>query len=211
MAHDVHQVGGVAAIEHAERRVEAEPAARTRGSAGCRSRGRCRTTAGAGARGTRRRAARRAASASAITRCARRVISSAARRVKVSSSMRSGATPCEQQVRDAVRERAGLAGAGARDHEQRRGLPRRRRGSGSPWVAASRCAGFRRVECVAGVHAWTTIGPGLYGYPVAAASRPPTCKIARRQQIRADMADMAEFNFTGVLVAHGLLAGAGLR
>ncbi len=33
--------------------------------------------------------------------------------------MRSGATPAEQQVRDAVRERAGLARAGARDHEQR--------------------------------------------------------------------------------------------
>ena len=87
-----------------------------------------------------------AASASAMTLCARRVISSAARRVNVSSSMRSGGTPGEQQVRDPVRERAGLAGAGAGDDQQRRcqqattraRLTVRRR------PPAARCSAWRR-------------------------------------------------------------------
>ena len=54
-------------------------------------------------------------------RFARRVISSAARRVNVSSRMRSGGTPLQQQVRHPMGQRVGLAGAGPRDDQQRAG------------------------------------------------------------------------------------------
>jgi hypothetical protein len=50
---------------------------------------------------------------------ARRSISCAARREKVSSSSRCGSTPPADEVGHAVRQRAGLARAGARNDQQR--------------------------------------------------------------------------------------------
>ena len=60
-------------------------------------------------------------STSAAIRSARRVISAAARREKVMSRMRRGSAPVSDQVGDAVRERVGLAGAGAGDDQERPG------------------------------------------------------------------------------------------
>ena len=48
-----------------------------------------------------------------------RVISAAARRVNVSSRMRRGSAPRAIEVRHAMRQRVGLAGAGAGDDQQR--------------------------------------------------------------------------------------------
>ena len=59
-------------------------------------------------------------------RSTRRVISAAARREKVSSMMRRGSAPFSIRMRDAMRERVGLARAGAGDDEQRTGLANRR-------------------------------------------------------------------------------------
>ena len=76
-------------------------------------------------------------SASAEMRPTRRIISAAARREKVSSRMRRGSAPREDQVRHPMGERAGLAGAGAGDHQQR---------SGDPTVAVQHRAQLRLVQ-----------------------------------------------------------------
>ena len=154
VAHHVHQVGGVAAVEHAERRVQAEPlrvladqpVADRMERAGPRQR--------AAFRGTRGQRAR--ASASATTRCARRVISSAARRVKVSSRMRSGAdalssrwaTRCASVLVLPVPAPAITSSGAARTPPA---------ASGSPWVAASRCAVFKLANASLVVHGGATI------------------------------------------------------
>ena len=60
-------------------------------------------------------------------RSTRRVISAAARREKVSSRMRLGIGAVDDQMRDAMGQRVGLARAGAGDDQQRpRALPRHR-------------------------------------------------------------------------------------
>ena len=91
---------------------------------------------------------------------ARRRISWAARRVKVSIRMRAGSTPFIVQVRDAMRQGIGLAGAGAGDDQQRPGIDAFFRGllahladegdallttPGFPKVAALRWALFKAV------------------------------------------------------------------
>ena len=58
-------------------------------------------------------------STSAAMRSTRRFISAAARRENVSSRMRRGSAPADDQMRDAMRQRVGLARAGAGDDQQR--------------------------------------------------------------------------------------------
>ena len=53
-------------------------------------------------------------------RSTRRVISAAARREKVSSMMRRGVDPVDDEMRHTVRQRIGLAGARAGNDQERR-------------------------------------------------------------------------------------------
>ena len=141
MTHDVHEVGRIAAIEHAERRIEAKPMRVLTHQPIADRVERARPGQAQVVRHLRMRSWPARASAAVMTRCARRVISSAARRVKVSSSMRSGAHARQQQVRDAMRERIRLAGARAGDDQQRPGLHARSFVI-APCVTASRWAAF---------------------------------------------------------------------
>ena len=67
---------------------------------------------------TSRAGARVAPMAVAMMRSARRSISAAARREKVSNKMRPGFGAVDDQVGDAVRQGAGLAGARTGNHQQ---------------------------------------------------------------------------------------------
>ena len=132
---DVHQVCGVATIDDGELRAEAEltgvlaQKARADGMKCSRPQ---QPTQGF----TQRTGGARffCASVSAMMCWARRIISCAARRLKVMSSSSCGRDAIEQQMRDAMSEGVRLASAGARDDQQRRGgeatfaqLPKRRR------------------------------------------------------------------------------------
>ena len=113
---EVHQVGGILAVVDGEGRIEADlpgiVAQQPRADA---------------VEGARPRSARRPAAApcrpstSPTIRSTRRAISAAARREKVISRMRRGSAPLDDQVRDAMRQRVGLARAGAGDDQQRPG------------------------------------------------------------------------------------------
>ena len=119
LPHDVHQVGGIGAVENVEARIEAESLAVQADQAIADRVKR----PGPGQTQRRRQGSTRPAARTveATACCARRVISSAARRVNVRSSTRSAGNAREKQVRHAVRQGARLAGASAGDDEQRPG------------------------------------------------------------------------------------------
>jgi hypothetical protein len=97
-------------------------------------------------------------------RRARRVISRAARRLKVSSRIRAGGTPASDEVGHAVRQGHGLAGAGAGDDEHGARATPRPSGRGSPNVTARRWASLRPSRVAAGSMG-RTIAEGKVGDP----------------------------------------------
>jgi hypothetical protein len=114
VAHQVHQVGGVFTVVDGTIGIEADAGRRTRAGSGADAvegagPGQCiGHDATVGCRALRRRCAARA-----------RVISAAARRENVSNKMRLRIGAVDDQMRDAVRQRIGLARTGAGDHQQR--------------------------------------------------------------------------------------------
>jgi hypothetical protein len=76
-------------------------------------------------------------------RSTRRIISSAARREKVSSRMPAGIGALGDELRDAVRQRAGLARAGAGDHQQRVMVC-----CAAGDLTGARCRKWRRALCL---------------------------------------------------------------
>ena len=121
MTHDVHEVGRIAAVEHAEARVEPERERVLADQAVAdrveRARPRQAQVVGhprmrLGLRGQR--------IGHHALRAPRHLERRATREGQQQHAFRRHAG--EQQVRDAMRQRAGLAGAGARDDEQRPGL-----------------------------------------------------------------------------------------
>ena len=130
---EVHQVGGVFAVMDREGRVEPDLvgilAQQPRADAVERARPGQRVGHDAGALAQHLRA----------IRSTRRLISAAARREKVISRMRRGVGAVDDQMRDAMRQRVGLAGARAGDDQERpRALPR----LVVPCSTASRCRGL---------------------------------------------------------------------
>ena len=156
LAQQIEQIRRVAAVEHRERRLEPDDLRVLAQQPIADRMDTCRTTAGVRALSPCCRTAR-CAQRSVAMRSARRSISCAARRVKVSSRMRSGATPFSKQMRDPMRERVGLAGAGAGDDEQRPG-----REAGVLVLAERGCALLGGIQALsrhavdgAGAHTWT--------------------------------------------------------
>ena len=137
VAHHVHEVGRVAAVEHAEALVEPERLGR------CRRIRRLAIEWKVPDQGSRTSFC---TSADDALRAARHLERRAAREGQQQDALGLGAL--QNQMRDPVRQRVGLAGAGARDDEQR--LRGRR-------SAASRCRGFRRSKAAAVLTA-ATIG-----------------------------------------------------
>ena len=162
LALDIHQVGRVAAVQHAERRIEAETVcvladqpvadrvkrARPRQAHVCRRR---RSSAGSCHR--RGDDALRAASHLESGAPGEREQQQALRRY-----------PGEQQVRDAMRKRAGLAGPGTGNHEQRRC----KHATAGRRLAAGCSLALRGIQVGEGFrvgHRPRDYRAGLYGYP----------------------------------------------
>ena len=108
VAQQVHQVGGVARVEH--RHAGGRPSV-----SACVGDQPVRD----GVEGAAPAAVRAASRSRAQIAAARASMSSAARRVKVSSRIRSGSTPRSSSARHPRGQRAGLAGAGAGQDDQR--------------------------------------------------------------------------------------------
>ena len=113
VAHDVHEIRGIAAIEHAE--IRARPsAARTRAAGGSRPNERSRTRAGARLR--RPPAVRCERLADDALRPARHLERRAAGECQQQDARRIHAL--DHELRDAMRQCVGLAGTGAGDDQQ---------------------------------------------------------------------------------------------